>query len=332
MKSKFIIICGTLIILLSFNSFSAFSKSPDEAAYEKYYHKYVDSPEPLSVIQAREGQFYHSYNDYIRDNYLKPSYTIKYGPHELQALDIYVHQGLKPSPIIFFIHSGYEDKLQVQQAVRQWISLGYTIVSINHRQISSDKFPQVGPKTGFVDQREDCFLALKWVMDNIQKYGGDGNRIAIAGLSVGGYMTALMVTGSKWHKKYGIDIHKVKCWIPMSGFYSLSLQENYLTPTIAGYLDLIKIQSKNDASPIEYITGKEPPSLIICGRDDWAVPRTNATALYNKLKEKGATTELAMLKGYMHANIFMGYYTKDHVPAKLIKRFLAKYMPTDLNH
>jgi hypothetical protein len=54
--------------------------------------------------------------------------------------------------------------------------------------------------------------------------------------------------------------------------------------------------------------------------------------LYNKLKEKGATTELAMLKGYMHTNIFMGYYSEDHVPAKLIKRFLAKYMPTDLNH
>jgi dipeptidyl aminopeptidase/acylaminoacyl peptidase len=322
--------CGILIILLLFNSLSAFSKSPDEATYEKYYHKYVDSPEPLSVLHAREIQFYHSYNDYIRDNYLKPSYTFTYGPHELQALDIYVHHGVK-APVIFFIHSGYEDKIQVQVAVRQWLSLGYTVVSINHRQISSDKHPQAGPKTNFTDQQEDCFLALKWVIDNIWKYGADGNRIAIAGHSVGGYMTALMVTGTKWHKKYGIDIHKIKCWIPMSGFYSLSLQENYLSPTIAGYLDLIKIQSNNDASPIDYITGKEPPSLIICGRDDWAVPRTNTTALYNKLKEKGATTELAMLKGYMHANIFMGYY-KDHVPAKLIKRFLAKYMPTDLNH
>jgi acetyl esterase/lipase len=322
--------CGILIILLLFNSLSAFSKSPDEATYEKYYHKYVDSPEPLSVIKNRDCQLYQLVSKHIIANPLTPNYTIKYGPHELQALDIYVHHGVK-APVIFFIHSGYEDKIQVQVAVRQWLSLGYTVVSINHRQISSDKHPQAGPKTNFTDQQEDCFLALKWVIDNIWKYGADGNRIAIAGHSVGGYMTALMVTGTKWHKKYGIDIHKIKCWIPMSGFYSLSLQENYLSPTIAGYLDLIKIQSNNDASPIDYITGKEPPSLIICGRDDWAVPRTNTTALYNKLKEKGATTELAMLKGYMHANIFMGYY-KDHVPAKLIKRFLAKYMPTDLNH
>jgi len=172
-KSKFIIMCGILIILLLFNSLSAFSKSPDEATYEKYYHKYVDSPEPLSVLHAREIQFYHSYNDYIRDNYLKPSYTFTYGPHELQALDIYVHHGVK-APVIFFIHSGYEDKIQVQVAVRQWLSLGYTVVSINHRQISSDKHPQAGPKTNFTDQQEDCFLALKWVIDNIWKYGADG--------------------------------------------------------------------------------------------------------------------------------------------------------------
>jgi dipeptidyl aminopeptidase/acylaminoacyl peptidase len=332
MKSKFIIMGGTLIILLLFNSLYASSKSPDEATYEKYYHKYVDSSEPLAVIQNKDIQLYKSASKHVIANPLTPSYTFTYGPHQLQKFDIYVHQSLKPSPVIFFIHGGYEDKMQVQVAVRQWIALGYTVISINHRQISSDKHPQAGPETTFADQREDCFFALKLVMDNLQKYGVDGNRIAIVGTSVGGYMTALMVTGTKWHKKYGIDIHKIKCWIPMSGFYSLSLQENFLTPTIAGYLDLIKIQSKNDASPIEYITGKEPPSLIICGRDDWAVPRTNATILYNKLKEKGATTELAMLKGYMHANIFMGYYSKDHVPAKLIKHFLAKYMPTDLNH
>jgi dipeptidyl aminopeptidase/acylaminoacyl peptidase len=323
---------GFLIISLLFIYSPAFPQSLNTSNYEKDYHRFVDSKKPLAELTNKDCLLYQTYARAALSHLVTPSQTIKYGHENLQALDIYTHQGLKPAPVIFFIHSGYEDKIQVQQAVRQWMSLGYTVVSINHRQISSDKFPQVGPKTGFVDQREDCFLALKWVMDNIQKYGGDGNRIAIAGVSVGGYMTALMVTGTKWHKKYGIDIHKIKCWIPMSGFYSMSLRENYLTPTIAGYLDLIKIQSKNDASPIEYITGKEPPSLIICGRDDWAVPRTNATILYNKLKEKGATTELAMLKGYMHANIFMGYYSKDQVPAKLIKIFLAKYIPTEENH
>lgn len=124
----------------------------------------------------------------------------------------------------------------------------------------------------------------------------------------------------------------MKCWIPISGFYSAELHDNYLSPTIAGYLKIIRDQAKNDASPLNHITGKEPPSLIIHGRDDWAVPRTNATNLYNKLEESASITQLAMLKGYCHAPIFFGYNTPGHVPTMLINNFLAKYLPTKENH
>jgi len=184
----------------------------------------------------------------------------------------------------------------------------------------------------FSDQLGDCLLALKWVTDNIGKYGGDGNHIAITGLSVGAYMAAILVTETKWQKKYNIDMRKVKCWIPMSGFYSAELQDNYLTPIIADYLKQIRTQAKNDASPLNHITGREPPSLIIHGRDDYAVPRTNATILYKTLKESGSVTQLQMLRGYLHSDIFIGYNTPNHVPTMLIKSFLAKYLPTEENH
>lgn len=326
MKSKFNIICVSLVLAVALSNTYAFPKSPDTSNYEKDYRKYVESHEPLSVLRSRDSEIFHTSFKYIFDNYIRPSDTIKYGPHQMQALDIYVHQGSTKAPVIFFIHSGLEDKVQAQAATHSWLSLGYTVVSINHRFV---------PEFKFAEQIEDCFLALKWVINNIHKYGGDGNRIALTGLSVGGHMTALMVTGTKWHNKYGIDISKIKCWIPISGFYSMDLREDYLNPAdidIGGFLDLIKIPSKKDASPYENVTGKEPPSLIIHGSDDWLIPKTNATVLYNKLIEKGAVTELAILKGYMHTNVFMGYYRKDHVPAKLISRFLAKYVPTEENH
>jgi acetyl esterase/lipase len=248
--------------------------------------------------------------------------TIQYGPKKIQELDIYTHQGRKSAPVIFFIHGGDCDKTQVLPAVRSWLSLGYTVVSINYRSTENKFLEQVG----------DCFLALKWVTDNIGKYGGDGNRISITGMSVGAYMAAILVTESKWQKKYNIDIRKVKCWIPISGFYSAELQDNYLSPTIADYLKIIRAQAKNDASPINHITGMEPPSLIIHGRDDWAVPRTNATILYKKLKESGSVTQLEMLRGYYHMNIFIGYNTPGHVPTMLINKFLKIYLPTKENH
>jgi len=312
-----------LIIPLLFIYSPAFPQSPDTSNYEKDYHRFVDSKKPLAELYNKDCQLYQSYARAMLSHPLTPSQTIKYGPDNLQALDIYTHQGRKPAPVIFFIHGGVFDSRQVLPAVRSWLSLGYTVVSINYRSIPENKFSE---------QLGDCFLALKWVNDNIGKYGGDGNRITIIGHSKGAYMAAILVTETKWQKKYNIDIRKVKCWIPMSGFYSAELLDNYLTPTIADYLKIIRAQAKNDASPLNHITGREPPSLIIHGRDDWAVPRTNATNLYNKLKESGSVTQLEVLRGYYHITIFMGYNTPDHVPTMLIKKFLAKYLPTEENH
>lgn len=304
-----------LVISLLFIYSPVLSQSPDSSNYEKDYRRFVDSKEPLAELTNKDGLLYQQYLRAAFRHRLAPSQTIKYGPKNLQALDIYTNQGQEPAPVIFFIHSALEDKLQVQVAVRSWLSLGYTVVSINHRS---------QPENKFSEQIGDCFLALKWVTDNIGKYGGDGNRIAITGLSFGAYIAAILVTEKKWQKKFNIDMRKVKCWIPMSGFYSI--------PIIAGYLKPIGDQAKNDASPLNHVTGREPPSLIIHGRDDYAVPRTHSTNLYNKLKESGSITQLELLKGYMHANIFMGYNTPGHVPTMLIKKFLAKYLPTEENH
>ena len=320
MKFRFTIICVILIILL-FSNFPAFS-TPDTSNYEKDYRRFVDSKKPIAELKDKDIRLHQEYLRAMSSHILTPSQRIKYGTDNLQTLDIY-HQGQKLSPVIFFIHSGSSDLSEVQYAVRSWLSLGYTVVSINYRTIPENKFSE---------QIGDCFLALKWVTDNIGKYGGDGNRIAITGVSVGAYMAAILVTETKWQKKFNFDMRKVKCWIPMSGFYSAELQDNYLSPTIADYWESIRDQEKNDASPLNHITGREPPSLIIHGRDDWAVPRTNATNLYNKLKNSGSVTQLEMLSGCYHISIFSGYNTPGHVPTMIIKKFLAKYLPTEENH
>jgi len=314
---------GILIISMLFNCFPAFSQPADTSNYEKDYRRFVDSEEPLAWLQYKDNKLCYSDFNIIKKYMPKPSHTLKYGTENLQQLDIYTHRGRKYAPVIFFIHGGANYKTQVLPAVRSWLSLGYTVVSIDHRCIPENKFSE---------QLGDCFLALKWVTENICKYGGDGDRIAISGLSVGAYMAAILVAETKWHKEYNIDIRKVKCWIPMSGFYSAELQDNYTTPIIAGYLKITREQAGNDASPLKHITGNEPPSLIIHGRDDWAVPRTNAIILYKKLKESGSVTQLHMLKGYWHSNIFMVYDSPDHIPTMLIKKFLAKHIPTEENH
>ena len=116
-------------------------------------------------------------------------------------------------------------------------------------------------------------------------FGGNLNKIAVTGTSCGAHLAALLVTDTKSHEKYGIDISKVKCWFLMSGFYDMELKENRISPMIKNYIKWICTPSKEAASPVALATGNEPPCLIIHGADDWCVPRTNAISLYNQLKK-----------------------------------------------
>ena len=76
MKSKCTIICLILIILF-FSNFSAFPRSPDTSNYEKDYHRFVDSKEPLKGLKNKDSQLYQSYVRTILSHRLTPSKTIK---------------------------------------------------------------------------------------------------------------------------------------------------------------------------------------------------------------------------------------------------------------
>ena len=314
------LLISQLIICCIASSTDAIEESKSFADYEKYYPKYVDSKEPLAYLKLRDIGDIRIAAQNLQTHSIPDPIVMHYGNLSIQQLNVYRIPGKERKPVMFFIHAGKGDKSDVRYAVPAWLSLGYMVVSINHRAVPDASFPEMV---------EDVNTALKWVMDYIQDYGGDPNRIAVTGISCGAHLAALLVTDTKSQKKYGIDIRKVKCWFPMSGFYDMDLKENLISPTIKPYIEWICIPSKHAASPVALANGKEPPCMIIHGGDDWCVPKTNAISLYNHLDKK--KTALAIVKGYMHANVFYGYLNPDHEPARLIKNFLATYLPTKQN-
>jgi len=317
-KAIFMLAAGLLAFICIMDHASAVETA--EADYERYYPKYVDSKESLSTIKLNDIKEMRKHGQDLQFLSIPVPITMPYGSLAIQQLDIYRLPGEGLNPVIFFIHAGAVDKSNVRYAVPAWLSLGYAVVSINHRSVPDNSFPEMV---------EDVNKALKWVMDYIQNYSGDPDRIALTGHSCGGHLAALLVTDTKSQEKYGIDISKVKCWFPLSGFYDMDLEENRISPTISKYIEWICVPSKKAASPAALATGREPPCLIIHGGDDWCTPKTNAVSLYNQLnKEK---TTLAIVKGYMHIDVFRSYFYPDHEPAKLIKNFLATYLPTRQN-
>src|SRR5262245_41472820 len=97
--------------------------------------------------------------------------------------------------ILFFIHGGV------------WIAGNFQ----NHQRLLRDLVVgsgQVGvfveytplPTAKFPTQLEESYAALKWVSTHASELGADGSRIAIAGNSVGGNMTAALTLMAKDRK------------------------------------------------------------------------------------------------------------------------------------
>lgn len=301
-------------------------------SYEVDYKQFVDSKEPISALQEKDWTFYGQCSEtdpYLKDIIdpdRKDYFDIEYGQDPLQKLDIHHlknEEGQK-RPVIVFIHGGgwtSEDKSNTRFSAIAWINKGYTVVSINYRLAPNVKHP---------DQINDCAMAFKWVIENINNYGGDPDNIAVIGHSAGAHLTALLITDEKLHKKYNIDMKKVKCWIPVSGIFDFNLEENYLPEILNLSIHaMLDDKDKDVCSPILHVTGQEPPCLIIHGGDDWLVPRSNAIKFKDKLLEKGVKdVQLEIVPGYWHCNMMLGYNNEGHKPAKIINAYLEKMLPT----
>src|SRR4029450_3596397 len=102
-------------------------------------------------------------------------------------------QEVKGKPgVLFFVHGGV------------WIVGNFQ----NHQRLLRDLVVgsgQIGvfveytplPEARYPIQIEESYAALKWVAANANDFGGDGRRIAIAGNSVGGNMTAALTLIAK---------------------------------------------------------------------------------------------------------------------------------------
>lgn len=217
---------------------------------------------------------------------------VAYGALPRQRLDIYrpVNRA-KNLPIIMFFYGGAWDSGRRQDYTfvgRALAARGYLVVIPDYRLV---------PEVHFPDFLRDCAEALRWTRANAARFGGDGERLILAGHSAGAYNSAMLALDPRW---LGEDRAAVRGLVTLAGpFDFLPLDDPASIATFSRWPHLAETQ------PISFVTRTAPPALLLHGADDDRVRPRNSRRLDAAMRRAGAQAELRLYPTTTHAGILL---------------------------
>jgi acetyl esterase/lipase len=214
------------------------------------------------------------------------------------------HPAAKPG-VLFFIHGGV------------WIVGNFQ----NHQRLLRDLVVgsgQIGvfveytplPVAKFPTQMEESYAALKWTAQHAAEFGADGSRIAVAGNSVGGDMSAALTLMTKDRKGPKISyqvlfIPATDASVDTASYHEFGtgrfLARDFMKYGWDLYAPDAKTRDNPYVSPLrasnEELKGL-PPALVITAENDPL--RDEGEAYARKLKAAGVDVTAVRYNGMIH--------------------------------
>ena len=205
------------------------------------------------------------------------------------------------------------------KAINKLRASGYTILSANYTVASPGKSP-------FPYCIQDCFHMIQWIEKNAETKAWDLFNFGVIGESAGGHLA--LMTGFTSPKDFSlkIEVRKPKYIVDLYGpnnMFEMFLYHSdsstirkmsFFSKFIFKHADLTKKLLEFDPmsnlkkvqeitelfSPINYLSSFAPPTLIIHGTADEAVPVSQSKNLKFKLDQLNVPNDILLLEGVNH--------------------------------
>jgi acetyl esterase/lipase len=212
----------------------------------------------------------------------------------------------QPMPAVMWIHGGawssgsHHDFQQTVQLAKH----GYLVISVEYRLIDEAIWPA---------QIEDCKLGVRWLRENAAKYNVNPDRIGCWGTSAGGHLAALMgVTGDKPDMEgnsgsagFSSRVQAVVDFCGPTVFDGRPETYSSFTTKMAGGTYEQKPEVFRRMSPLENVSPKACPFLIVNGEKDMTVPLFHAQLMTEALRKANVPVELIIVKNAGHGYTFV---------------------------
>lgn len=215
---------------------------------------------------------------------------IAYADLPRQKLDVYVPDVLAAgAPVVVFFYGGSwqtGDKDGYRFVGQALASRGIIAVLPDYRLYPEVRFP------GFVD---DGARATAWARAHIGQYGGDPGALFLCGHSAGAQIAALLATDAQYLGAAGTSIEDLAGFIGLAGPYDfLPIRDPTLQEVFAPKA------SWPASQPIRFVTGNEPPMLLLHGGADRTVHPENSENLAAKINRAGGHVKVKIYAGVNH--------------------------------
>lgn len=239
--------------------------------------------------------------------------AMAFGEHG-QTLDVWAPEQMSesPRPVVVFFHGGgwvKGDRAAYAFAGRAFAQKGFLVVVPDYRKVPGIRFP------AFI---EDGAEAVRWTRDNIARFGGDPDRIALAGHSAGAHTAVTLALDPRWLEAEDVAPDTIKAAIGLSGPYDF-----YPFDKKRSIDAMSRWPQPRDTQPIAFARADAPPLLLITSSEDEVVRPYNAVNLTARLREVGATAEFENYRGLGHEDVVMALSKPFRGKAPVLDRNVA---------
>jgi acetyl esterase len=231
---------------------------------------------------------------------------------EERKMDVFIPTANIKNKALFFIHGGWwmkGNKDRWHSVARWYCEQGYTCVSVGYRFAPQYKFP---------NQIEDVRLGMQYFLQHANEFIFDPNKVVAIGSSAGGYL-ALMLGIIRNNNNYFSSIDLIMETVPKivvayNPISTLHMDVENVREFIGG-TEATEPEKYGIGSPIDQISGNEPPFLILHGDADVVTPIQDSIHFCERLNQAGGIGKLVTFSGIEHG---FGYGVTSEVQKESI--------------
>jgi acetyl esterase/lipase len=248
----------------------------------------------------------------FRAEYPHLARDVAFHPDMEPRLDVYSPAEGEEHPVLIFVHGGswksYDKNLFAPVATR-FLPEQMVVVIPDYT---------LYPDAGYEQMAHEVAAALSWTLDNIDQYGGNPQRVVVAGHSAGAHLAGLAIMNPRFLATYGHSSDEICGYVGLSGVYDVQAEFDYWqargsTPELI--LGVMGGEQNFDiASPIHYVRADLQPVLLIHGDKDQTVPVEIGMGFHAALQAAGAESALTLYPGAGHSDYLFAALADENAP------------------